>query len=392
MNMRLPVMIGRVLPFLALVLPGLPARAADRDARREMSAASSRPVVQEAAGEGGIVEAKRRLDVEWLPFPDSARFKVLGLHWFDENKPKLWRMPAATFDALPSGVKRQAKAPSGGRILFRCNAGSLGLRVLPQSKGSLSYLDVYVNGRYLRSVAAEAANTEASLTLFTGLDRQEKEIVVYLPYRQELVVQAVGVDKDTVFGEPRHSFSRPLPIVFYGSSVCQGSGAYKPGMTYEAILGRELNVDFVNLGFGGAGKAEANVVDLVNSIPACCYVFDLGKSYGMQDKTAYKRMLQAVRASHPDVPLMCVTPITSSLEMHSEEYSRRSLHTRTVMREAVQELLQAGDKKVYLLEGPDLLGFDDHDGLSRDGVHPTDYGYSLIARRLSPTLKKLLGL
>jgi len=163
-------------------------------------------------------------------------------------------------------------------------------------------------------------------------------------------------------------------------------------MTYEAILGRELNVDFINLGFGGAGKAEANVVDLINSIPACCYVFDLGKSYGMQDKTAYKRMLQMVRASHPDTPLVCVTPITSSLETHSEEYSQRSVHTRTVMREAVEELLQAGDKKLYLLEGPDLLGLEDHDGLSRDGVHPTDFGYSLIARRLTPTLKQVLGL
>lgn len=90
--------------------------------------------------------------------------------------------------------------------------------------------------------------------------------------------------------------------------------------------------------------------------------------------------------------MVCVTPITSSLEMHSEEYLTRSLHTREVMREAARDLMQTGDKNLYLLEGPDLLGLDDHDGLSRDGVHPTDYGYSLIARRLSPTLTKALGL
>jgi hypothetical protein len=389
MNVRSVAMSIRILVLLAL--SGLPVRAAEVHGRQDKPAVVSRPTMQEAADEEGLAETRRRLDVEWLPFPDPARFKVLGLHWFDENKPKLWRMPVAAFDSLPSGVKRQAKAASGGRLLLRCNTASLGLRVLPQSKGNSSYLDVYVNGRYLRSVTAEEANTEASLTLFTELDRKEKEIVIYLPYRQELVIRAVGVDKGTVFGEPQPSFAKPLPIVFYGSSVCQGSGAYKPGMTYEAILGRELNVDFVNLGFGGAGKAEANVVNLVNSIPACCYVFDLGKSYGMQDKTAYKRMLQTVRASHPDVPMVCVTPITSSTELHSEEYLTRSHHTREVMREAVRELMQAGDKNLHLMEGPDLLGFDDHDGLSKDGVHPTDFGYSLIARGLAPVLKKALG-
>jgi len=392
MNTRPTATIGQLVVILGLAMPGLSAWAADEDDRQEMLAAGSQPAVRETTEEEGVTKAKQRLDVEWFPFPDSARFKVLGLHWFDENKPKLWRMPAGIFDSLPSGVKRQSRAPSGSRLLLQCNTALLGLKVLTQSKGNSSYLDVYVNGRFLRSVAAEEPNAEISLTLFTGLSREEKEIVVYLPYRQELVVKAVGVDKETVFREPQQRFAKPLPIVFYGSSVCQGSGAYKPGMTYEAILGRELNVDFINLGFGGAGKAEANVVDLINSIPACCYVFDLGKSYGMQDKTAYKRMLQMVRASHPDTPLVCVTPITSSLETHSEEYSQRSVHTRTVMREAVEELLQAGDKKLYLLEGPDLLGLEDHDGLSRDGVHPTDFGYSLIARRLTPTLKQVLGL
>lgn len=351
-----------------------------------MPVAASQPVASETA------ETKPRLDVGWLPFPDPARFGVLGLHWFDANKPKLWRVPADVFDSLPSGVKRQCRAPAGGRLLIKCNTSSLGLKVVPLSKGNSSGLDVYVNGRFFRSVAAEEPNTEVSLTLFTDLDRKEKEIVIYLPYRQELMIRAIGVDKDTVFRTPEHEFAKPLPIVFYGSSVCQGSGAYKPGMSYEAILGRALNVDFVNLGFGGAGKAEPNVVDLVNSIPACCYVFDLGKSYGMQDKAAFKRMLQTVRASHPEVPIVCMTPITSVREMHSEEYSQRSLHTRAVMREAAGELMQAGDRNVYLLEGPDLLGFDDHDGLSKDGVHPTDHGYTIIAGRLAPTLKRVLGL
>ena len=333
-----------------------------------------------------------KLDCDWLPFPDAAKFKVLGLWWFGDNKPNLYRMPKAQFDSLPKGVRAQARRPSGGRILLKCDTSQLGLKVLPHTKGALKGFDVYVNGRFVRSAAAEEPQVETEVVLFRELDRKEKEILIYLPYHQEVRIRAIGVDKDTKFSAPEHQFARPQPVVFYGSSVCQGNGALKPGMTYPAKLCRDLNLDFVNLGFGGAGKAEPNVVDLVNSIPACCYIFDLGKSYGMQDSTAFRKMLETVRKSHPDAPLFCLTPITSAREVYSASYANRSQHTRDAMREAAKQFIQSGQKGVYLLEGTDLLGFDEHDGLSRDGVHPTDYGYSMIARKLLPVTKKALGL
>jgi lysophospholipase L1-like esterase len=153
-----------------------------------------------------------------------------------------------------------------------------------------------------------------------------------------------------------------------------------------------LNLDFVNLGFGGAGKAEANVVELVNSVAGCCYVFDLGKSYGTQDATAFKAMLQAIRRKHPEVLLVVLTPITSTRERQEPAYSERSIHTRRVMRESAIALIQAGDRRILLVEGEDLLGFKEHDLLSRDGVHPAERGYATIAAKLSPILGRALRL
>ena len=343
------------------------------------------------ADEATGAAAKEPIPFEWLPFPDTAKFKVLGLRWFEQNQPKLWRMPKAQFSTLPKGVQRTSKSPAGARILIKCNTANLGIKVTPAAKGNLKGFDVYINGKFLRSVVAEEPQVEAELVLFRDLGSAPKEIIVYLPYHQDIAIKAIGVDKGTKFSAPTHTYAKPLPIVYYGSSVCQGAGGSKPGMSYEAILGRELNLDFVNLGFGGAGKAEKVVVDLVNSIPACCYIFDLGKSYGMQDLTAYREMLRAVRTSHPKTPIICMTPITSSQEVHSESYSKKSVHTRTVMRDAAKQLIKAGDKRIYLLEGTDLLGFNDHDGLSKDGVHPSDYGFSLIAKRLLPAVKKALA-
>lgn len=378
--------------FFSLALVGWTAHLNAQQTKPSPVGTATKAAQPDSSDEDAVAEKKEKLVFSWLPFPDNARFKVLGLHWFDENNPKLWRMPAGQMDDLPRGVQRQSKLPAGARILLKSDTTKLGLKVLPLNKGNLKGFDVYINGSFLRCAIAEEPKVETELVLFQDLGKEEKEIVIYLPYHQSVLIKAIGVDENAKFSAPVHKYAKPLPIVFYGSSVCQGSGGLKPGMSYEAIVCRKLNLDFINLGFGGAGKAEDNVVELVNSIPACCYVFDLGKSYGMQDLTAFKRMLQTIRKSHPGVPLVCMTPITSAREVHSQEYSNRSVHDRTVMRDAVNEFIKSGEKGVYLLEGTDLLGFHDHDGLSRDGVHPTDYGFSLIAGKLLPTVKQALGL
>lgn len=391
--MRIPLTTRlKTVWFITLALAGLNASLNAQQTNPAPAVRADQTAAPEPADEDSVAVKQAKLDCTCLPFPDSAKFKVLGLWWFDQNKPNLWRMPKAQFDSLPKGVRARSRAPSGGRILLKCDTSKLALKVWPLNKGSLKGFDVYVNGSYLRSAVAEEPKVEAEVVLFKDLDRKEKEIVIHLPYHQEVLIRAVGVDEDTKFSNPTHKFAKPLPMVFYGSSVCQGNGALKPGMIYPAKLCRDLNLDFINLGFGGAGKAEVNVVDLVNSIPACGYVFDLGKSYGMQDATAFLRMLQTVRKLHPNVPLFCLTPITSSREVHSEAYSSRSQHDRQVMRDAANEFIKSGEKDVYLIEGTDLLGFGEHDGLSKDGVHPTDYGYSIIAGKLLPITRKALGL
>ena len=61
----------------------------------------------------------------------------------------------------------------------------------------------------------------------------------------------IGVPKDASFTPiPPRTIK---PILFYGTSITQGGCASRSGMSYQAILGRILNIDFVNLGFSGNG-------------------------------------------------------------------------------------------------------------------------------------------
>ncbi len=131
--------------------------------------------------------------------------------------------------------------------MFRSTTTSLAVRVQTTGDAAVKTLDVFVDGQLCPSVKATRNPTSAELVLFENQPAAGKEIVIYLPHGQEVVITAIGLDVGAELVEATLRFARPLPVVFYGSSVCQGSGAIHPSKTYPALLGRDLNVDFVNL-------------------------------------------------------------------------------------------------------------------------------------------------
>lgn len=324
-------------------------------------------------------------DIRWVTFPGDP-LECRGLAWLDENLPSLWRLPVDQASSLPDGVRKQMSFPSGARLRLSSDTSELRLRVQCPSGPPGFGLDVYVNGRFWGTATS---SPEGEAVCFACADREPKEVTVCLPMRHELQIEAFGIDSNAACGKPA-PFAREHPLVLYGSSIAQGVGAARPGMSYASILGRSMNIDHVNLGFGGAGKAEAHVTALVEQIEACCYLLDLGKSYGQQTSEAYTAMLAALRRAHPGTPIVCVTPIFSSREFYNDQYVDLSRHTRTVVRESVEDRVARGDTGLRLVDGLALLSPQECDGLGSDGVHPNDLGHSRIAERLRPTIEEAL--
>jgi hypothetical protein len=292
---------------------------------------------------------------------------------------------------VPARVWELSQFPGGGRIRLATDSTELRIRYTGNRTHPTrisSGLDVYLDGEYWNSVMT-LAGTRVEQTFYSGAERADHEVTIYLPLYQAIEVHAIGVDRQATIRAPG-AFRHPLPLVLYGSSVAQGVGAGRPAMTYQAILSRSLHLDFINLGFGGAGKAEPEVVRLVSGIDGCCFLFDLGKSYGQQDASAYLAMLEVVRADHPMAPLVCITPIYSTHERYDASYRDLSEHTRFVVRDAVAARRNEGDLNVHLIEGLDLLGPADASAFL-EGVHPSDLGYWRTAQRLEKLLLPFLG-
>jgi len=337
-----------------------------------------------AAAQSSAAEAD---DMQWLELPHPG-LEVRGLPWLAENAPELWRLPKRAQTGVPKAVWNRSLAPDGGRIRLSCNTSRLAIRAqATRPGGKRCVFDAFVNGAYAASVQATGTN-KVDLVVFEKKDHNWKDITIYLPNNKEARVFAVGLDADTEFKSPP-AFALKRPMVCYGSSVLQGTGAAHPSRTYPATVARRLNLDFVNLGFGGAGKAEGEVVALVNQLDACCYLFDLGKSYGAPTPERYDRMLDTIRAAHTATPIFCVTPIYSTKEENQPEYKKRSEDLRALMRQAVNDRRRAGDKLMFVVEGLELFGEPDKSAFA-DALHPNDEGNEVMAERLAPVIERVV--
>ncbi len=337
-------------------------------------------------------------EMRWIDFPDSA-FEVNGLPWFNENAPDLYRLPKRLSDVVRPPVWSLAKSPSGGRIRFKSNCTSLGIRLeYPRLSGmrnmhvfGQSGVDLYADGKYV-GTAIHNKELEVEHIYFSNAQAQEHEFVLYLPLYNGVSVKAIGVNTEAVIEKPC-PFAIPKPVVFYGTSITQGGCASRGGMSYQAILSRMLNIDFVNLGFSGNGRGEKKVALAVAEIDAACFVMDFMANNRTVDSLAsvYEPFIRTIREKHPETPIVLVTRIYASRENSLLGGGELIEAKKDIIRNVAAKLITEGDENIMLLEGHALLGPGEGDGLV-DGSHPNDLGFQWMAERLAPTLARILYL
>ncbi len=338
------------------------------------------------------------LEMDWLK-PDDSRLVICGLPFLKENGDNWWRLPARAKETVLDYVFETAKACSGARIRLRCNTSRIALcytQVSPlQASPNMSLhghagIDLYADGKYV-STHIPSGTGATEMVLCEGLEPRTRDLCIYLPLFSEVKVEAVGVMPGSVFEVPT-PFAISKPVVFYGTSITHGGCADRPGLSYQAMLSRLFNVDFVNLGLNGCGRGEAAVMELLAEIDAACFVLDYSQNQkSVEDlERAYGPSIDILRIYHPGTPILCVTPIYWTPELPGSERGSQHEKMREVIRHAVSERCSRGDHHLHLLEGYQLLGPDKGDGLV-DGLHPNSLGYHWMAEGLVSVFEGILG-
>lgn len=342
--------------------------------------------------------------VKWLS-PKEAPFHIAGFPWLaQENRYR--RLPVAPPLPLPEAVDKLADCTAGGQIRFRTNTRKLSIRVRLQGAANMYHMpatgqcgfDCYIEHegvmRYHSTTRWDHRQREYEHVLFDypQSDRTERNVTVYFPLYQGVEAVELGFEPDAVVAAPP-AYALQGRALFYGTSITQGGCATRPGMAYTNILSRRFPLEFVNLGFSGSGLGEPEVASAIAAIPGpACLVLDYEANCPVpeQMRKTLPEFINIYRRAHPHVPILVLSKIRFGRERFDEKLLQLRLEMKRIQEDAVAERKRQGDARVYFGDGSGLLGADDYEECTVDGVHPTDLGFLRMADGIAPMLAQLL--
>jgi lysophospholipase L1-like esterase len=340
--------------------------------------------------------ANENADIVWR---DVRELAIEGQGWKDTKAP-FDRLPAKAEGNVRPAVWSLSRDSAGICVRFASDSPAIHCRwtvikpnlAMPHMPATgVSGVDLYVNtdrGWHWLATGRPTQPTNAA-ALVTGLAKQRREYLLYLPLYNGVSSVEVGVATDAALSSLPRDEKRARPIVFWGTSITQGGCASRPGMVHTAILGRRLNVPVINLGFSGNGKMELEVAELLAEIDAAVYVIDCLPNCTAAEVTERTAPLVAIlRKAHATTPIVLVEDRTYADAFLVADRQHRNTSSRAALKAEFEKLFAAGDEHLHYLRGETLLGADGEDTV--DGSHPTDLGFVRQADAMEKILAPLV--
>ena len=211
-----------------------------------------------------------------------------------------------------------------------------------------------------------------------------KDVLINFPLYSDVSELYVGLSESAKVEAPA-PYSLEKPVVYYGSSVTQGGCASRAGTSYQGFISRELDIDYINLGFSGSAKAEKEMYEYISKLDMSVFVmdYDYNTTSAEELQATHERMFLAIREAQPELPIVILTLPKYTLP----EWARVR---RDIIRSTYERALARGDKNVYFIDGPTLMALCGDEG-TVDTTHPTDFGFYSMASAVSKVLREILG-
>ena len=338
--------------------------------------------------------------VKWI----DGRHLPLEGRAFADTEEYYDRLPADVTTNVNGGVRSMKHHTAGMQFRFSTNSRKLTFRWKPYSASlamdhmpstGVSGIDVYRFDKekhrwhYVQTGRIYNAEKGGSLTLSW---KPSDACLVNLPLYNGVKSFTLGIDPDaevTALGPRSSGIDRP--VVFYGTSITHGGCCSRPGMAFPSIVGRDLDVPIVNLGFSGSGWMEPEMSEHLARIDASCYVLDclwnmdLKSGPGRDERSVecnYERFIRNLRKKRPDVPIVMAEQCDVYMNgPNDKDRYIRSLYERLVA-EGWKNLVYLPKSGMYSGDGEGCV----------DGVHPNDWGMMSLAAAFGDAVRQALEL
>ena len=330
----------------------------------------------------------------------EAPFEIYGLYNY-KNEPQFIRMPKAVAEATSDGVRDLNFHTAGGRIRFSTDSAYVAIKTempflclmghmaLAGSAGFDLYVDGELGSTYYKTFIPPSAGGHGYESIIEFPDRKLRHLTINFPLYSPVDNLYIGLQESAVVGEGKR-YRIEKPVLFYGSSITQGGCASRPGICYQGYLSRRLDMDYINLGFSGSGRAEDAIVDYMTDLDISVFVCDYDHNAWYPEYLAdtHEKMFLKFREKKPMLPVIFISA-PDYLEEHLVGGQDYSAH-RAIIHQTYRNAKERGDKNVYFIDGASLYHNKDRDSCSVDALHPNDLGFYRMAEAIEPVLRMAL--
>jgi lysophospholipase L1-like esterase len=212
------------------------------------------------------------------------------------------------------------------------------------------------------------------------------DYILYFPLYNGVNSLEIGLDEGASVGHGR-VYRDIKPILYYGSSITQGGCASRPDNSYQALISKWNNIDFINLGFSGSARGETVMVDYLKNIDCSLFVCDYDHNAPTADhleKTHYA-LYESYRKARKDTPILFLT--RPDYKAGQNECERRE----RIVRETYERAKAQGDNNVYFIAGRTFFTTD-RQNCTVDGCHPNDLGFYKMAKKIYAKMQEIDGI
>lgn len=338
------------------------------------------------------IETKLNLpDVKFYDVKNEP-FSIHGVYFEDG---KFRRLPESVAKTVNEGVLGLHANTAGGRVRFMTDSSYVAINVkmpifarMPHfALTGSSGFDLYVKKDGVQHYAGTFTppyNTDDMYESVINLGGKElREITINMPTYSDVSELYIGIEKSAKL-EKAPDYKHTKPIVYYGSSITQGGCVSRPGNTYQGIIERRFDTDYINLGFSGSARGEDTIADYIKNLSMSVFVYDYDYNAPTVEhlRATHERMFLRIREQNPDLPIVMMSRPNYFLDTEAKQRF-------DIVKATYDNAVSRGDKNVYLIGGPTLMAKAEYEG-TVDGCHPNDLGFYSMAAALGDILEIIL--
>lgn len=324
---------------------------------------------------------------------ESEPFKIYGV--FKEDG-LFRRMPLDVAKSVSENVGQLSMHTAGGRVRFVTDSAHIYISAKTPAVGKMPHFaltgsagfDLYEKTddghRHRNSFVPPFNVTDGYENVISLVEKKEREITINFPTYSRVSELYIGLDEGSSL-LPAPEYTNKNKIVYYGSSITQGGCCSRPGNTYQAIISRRFDCDYLNLGFSGSALAEDEMIEYIKNLPMSVFVYDYDHNAPTYEHllATHEKMFKEIREKNPTLPII-ILPRPRYTLVTNDEVNRFK-----VIKKTYENAIRSGDKNVYFLSGRELMAIAKDDGRV-DTCHPNDLGFYSMAVALGDLLERII--